>query len=61
MFCVIIVIDKMIMISKNIRTLGKAGSSLLTNLSIQGKRLFTFQQAAKAYGNNGGSLRDLLS
>ena len=61
MFCVIIVIDKMTMISKNIRTLGEAGSSLLTNLSIQGKRLFTFQQAAKAYGNNGGSLRELLS
>lgn len=47
--------------ARNIRTLGSAGSSLLTEMSRQGKRIFTFEEAAKAYGSDGRGLRDLLS
>lgn len=47
--------------SRNIRTLGSAGSTLLTEMSRQGKRIFTFEEAAKAYGSDGRGLRDLLS
>jgi len=44
----------------NIRTLGDKGSSLLTELSRQGKRLFTFEDAAKVYGSSDGRLRKLM-
>jgi predicted transcriptional regulator of viral defense system len=43
------------------RTLGKTGSELLTEMTRQGKRIFTFEDAAKAYGSSGQSLRGLLS
>ncbi len=46
--------------SQHIRTLGDKGSSLLSELSRQGKRLFTFQDAAAVYGSAGGNLRKLL-
>lgn len=47
--------------TQNIRTLGDAGSSLLTELTRQGKRLFTFVDAAGIYGNSNGGIRELLS
>ena len=47
--------------ARNIRTLGDVGSSLLTELTRQGKRLFTVDDAAKAYGRSDSALRDLLS
>jgi len=43
------------------RTLGKTGSDLLTEMTRQGKRIFTFKDAAKTYGSSGQSLRELLS
>lgn len=47
--------------AQNRRTLGNVGSNLLTELTRQGKRLFTFDDAAKIYGHSKGGLRDLLS
>jgi len=47
--------------AQNRRTLGDIGSNLLTELTRQGKRLFTFDDAAKVYGNSSGGLYDLLS
>jgi len=47
--------------TQNDRTLGKAGSDLLTEMTRQRKRIFTFGDAAKAYGSSGQSLRELLS
>jgi len=47
--------------AQNKRTLGDTGSNLLTELTRQGKRLFTFDDAAKVYGNSSGGLYDLLS
>lgn len=47
--------------AKNIRTLGDAGSTLLTELTRQGKRLFTFGDTAEIYGNSNSGLRELLS
>jgi len=47
--------------ARNIRTLGDIGSNLLTELTRQGKRLFTVDDAAKVYGRSGSALRDLLS
>jgi len=35
-----------------IRTLGDKGSNLLTELSRQGKRLFTFKDATEVYGKS---------
>ena len=46
---------------KKIRTLGEIGSDFLTELTRQGKRIFTFEDAAKAYGNSNGRLREFLS
>jgi len=43
------------------RTLGKAGSDLLTDMVRRQKRIFTFEDAAKAYGSIGQGLRELLS
>lgn len=43
------------------RTLGKTGSDLLTDMTRQGKRIFTFKDAVRAYGSSGQSLRELLS
>ncbi|MBI4334219.1 MAG: hypothetical protein HY673_23400 [Chloroflexi bacterium] len=43
-----------------IRTLGSRGSGLLSELARQGKRLFTFQEAAAVYGSEDGNLRKLL-
>ncbi|MDD4985448.1 MAG: type IV toxin-antitoxin system AbiEi family antitoxin [Dehalococcoidales bacterium] len=43
------------------RTLGRTGSNLLTEMTRQGKRIFTFEDAVKAYGSRGQSLRGLLS
>lgn len=48
------------MAQNNIRTLGGKGSSLLTDMSRQGKRLFTFEDAARVYGSSDGGLRKLL-
>ena len=47
--------------AKKVRTLGEVGSNLLTAMSRQGKRIFTFDDAAKIYGNSNGGLRELLS
>lgn len=47
--------------TQNDRTLGKTGSELLTEMTRQQKRIFTFKDAAKAYGSSGQSLRELLS
>ncbi|MDD2672504.1 MAG: type IV toxin-antitoxin system AbiEi family antitoxin [Candidatus Omnitrophica bacterium] len=47
--------------TQNDRTLGKTGSELLTEMTRQKKRIFTFKDAAKAYGSSGQSLRELLS
>jgi len=44
----------------NIRSLGDKGSHLLTELSRQGKRLFTTEDAAKIYGSGDGRLRKQL-
>ena len=47
--------------TQNDRTLGKTGSDLLTEITRQSKRIFTFKDAAEAYGGGGQSLRELLS
>ena len=47
--------------AKKMRTLGELGSNLLTEMTRQGKRIFTFEDAAKAYGSSNGGLRELLS
>jgi len=47
--------------TQNDRTLGKTGSDLLTEMTRQRKRIFTFKDAAIAYGSGGQSLRGLLS
>mgnify|MGYP001618120068 CR=1 FL=1 len=46
--------------AQNIRTLGVKGSSLLTEFSRRGKRLFTFEDAARVYGGTNGGLSKLL-
>ena len=46
---------------KSVRTLGKAGSNLLTEVTRQGKRIFTYEDAVKVYGSNNRSLPELLS
>lgn len=60
-FYAIIVRDKLAIMAKKARTLGDVGSNLLTELSRQGKRLFTFDDAAGIYGDSNGGLRELLS
>lgn len=60
-FYAIIVSAGLIIVTENIRTLGDAGSSLLTELTRQSKRLFSFEDAAKAHGTRDGGLRELLS
>jgi predicted transcriptional regulator of viral defense system len=45
----------------NVRTLGKAGSDLLTDITRQGKRIFTYEDAVKVYGSSNRRLRELLS
>ena len=47
--------------AKKVRTLGGAGSNLLTELTRQRKRLFAFEDAARIYGSNNSGLRELLS
>ncbi len=47
--------------AENIRTLGDAGSSLLTELTRRNKRVFTYEDAAQFYGARDRGLRDLLS
>lgn len=47
--------------AKNIRTLGEIGSNLLTDLTRQGKRIFTFEDATKSYSASNSGLRELLS
>jgi len=47
--------------SQNIRPLGEIGSNLLSELSLQEKRLFTIEEAAKIYRGNKNGLRRLLS
>ncbi len=46
--------------AQTIRTLGDKGSNLLTELSRQGKCLFTFKDAAEIYGRSNGGLHKLL-
>jgi len=60
-FYAIIVRDRLTIMAKKVRTLGDIGSNLLTELTRQGKRLFTFDDAARIYGSNNGGLRELLS
>ena len=45
----------------NVRTLGKAGSDLLTGITRQGKRIFTYADGVKVYGSSDRRLRELLS
>ena len=47
--------------TNNVRTLGKAGSDLLTEITRQGKRIFTYEDAVKPYGSSNRRLRELLS
>jgi predicted transcriptional regulator of viral defense system len=47
--------------TSNARTLGKAGSDLLTEMTRQGKRIFNYADAVKAYGSSNRRLRELLS
>jgi predicted transcriptional regulator of viral defense system len=47
--------------TNNARTLGKSGSDLLTLITRQGRRIFTYEDAAKAYGSSSRRLRELLS
>ena len=47
--------------AKMLRTLGELGSNLLTEMSRQGKRIFTFEDAAEFYGSRSSALRELLS
>ena len=47
--------------TKNVRTLGEAGSDLLTAMARQGKQIFTYGDAVKAYGGSNSRLRDILS
>jgi predicted transcriptional regulator of viral defense system len=47
--------------TNNVRTLGKAGSDLLTDITRQGKRIFTYEDAVKVYGSSNRRLRELLS
>ena len=47
--------------ANNVRTLGKAGSDLLTEITRKGKRIFTYGDAVKAYGSSNRRLRELLS
>ena len=47
--------------ANNVRTLGKAGSDLLTEITRQGKRIFTYEDAVKVYGSSNRRLRELLS
>jgi len=47
--------------AKRLRTLGEVGSNLLTEMSRRGKRIFTFEDAAKFYGSRTSALRELLS
>jgi predicted transcriptional regulator of viral defense system len=47
--------------SYNVRTLGGAGSDLLTEITRQGKRIFTYEEAVQAYGSSNRRLRELLS
>jgi predicted transcriptional regulator of viral defense system len=49
------------MMTQKDRTLGKTGSDLLTEMTRQEKRIFTFKDAARAYGSSGQGLRKLLS
>lgn len=47
--------------TKRLRTLGEVGSNLLTEMTRRGRRIFTFEDAAEAYGNSNSGLRELLS
>ena len=47
--------------AKKVRTLGEIGSNLLTEMSRQERRIFTFEDAAKFYGSSNSGLRELLS
>jgi predicted transcriptional regulator of viral defense system len=47
--------------ANNVRTLGKAGSDLLTEITRKGKRIFTYEDAVKVYGSSNRRLRELLS
>ena len=47
--------------TKRLRTLGETGSNLLTEMSRQGKRIFTFKDAIGFYGSSNSALRELLS
>src|SRR4030042_653335 len=47
--------------TNNVRTLGKAGSNLLTEITRQGKRIFTYEDTVNAYGSSNRRLRELLS
>jgi len=47
--------------TNNARTLGEAGSDLLTEITRQGKRIFNYADAVKAYGSSNRRLRELLS
>ena len=47
--------------ARRLRTLGEIGSSLLTEMSRQGKRIFTFADAVQFYGSSSSALRQLLS
>jgi predicted transcriptional regulator of viral defense system len=52
--------EKVIIMTETIKTLGGKGGNLLAELSRQGKRLFTFEDATKVYGKGDGGLHRLL-
>jgi predicted transcriptional regulator of viral defense system len=60
MYHVIIIPLEAIIMTQNIRSLGDIGSELLTQMSRQGKRLFTIEDAANAYEGGRSGLRKLL-
>jgi predicted transcriptional regulator of viral defense system len=61
MFYAIIIGQEAIIMLNNIRTLGGAGSNLLTEITRKGKRIFTYEDAVKAYGSDNRRLWELLS
>lgn len=46
--------------AQKIRTLGEIGSNLLSEMTRKGKRVFTIEDAAGAYGGSNGGLKKLL-
>jgi predicted transcriptional regulator of viral defense system len=59
-YAIIVGYEATIMLN-NVRTLGGAGSDLLAEITRQGKRIFTYEDAVNAYGSRNRRLRELVS